>query len=132
MNPSPAKISEQYRSKISLLGRLSVTIKTFKFLFSRINEHGIYVIEDTQTSYWAKMGGSSIDLDEKNTMMGIFKGLVDDLNYSEFEDRKSDIDYFDKHVVVIYLYHNLVFVKKGKNNEGSNMLTSHSRNAPWQ
>src|SRR6185295_3664424 len=37
-------------------------IETFKFLFPKLKDGGIYVIEDTQTSYWENFGGDSNDL----------------------------------------------------------------------
>ena len=37
-------------------------IKTFEILFPLMNKEGIYVIEDTQTSYWPGFGGDSYNL----------------------------------------------------------------------
>jgi hypothetical protein len=62
-------------------------IKSFEFLFPRMREPGIYVIEDTQTSYWkGGYGGSDCDLNRLDTTMGYFKSLVDGLNYSGSSD----------------------------------------------
>jgi hypothetical protein len=106
-------------------------LRTFEFMFPRFHEQGIYVIENAQTSYWAHMGGSSLDLNRPDTTMGFLKSLVDGLNYSEFEERSHDPSYFDRHIVGIHFYHNLVLVQKGKNNEGTNMLVARDWNKPW-
>jgi demethylmacrocin O-methyltransferase len=59
-------------------------IETFKLLFPKLKDGGIYIIEDTQTSYWPYYGGDSEDLKNPNTMMNYFKGLLDSMNNKEF------------------------------------------------
>jgi hypothetical protein len=97
-------------------------IMTFQQLFPLLNSGGIYAIEDTQTSYWASYGGDSAHLDNPGTMMNYFKMLTDSLNYQEFDRPGYVPTYFDKNIVSIHFYHNLVFVYKGDNNEGSNVV----------
>ena len=99
-------------------------ISTFKILFPMLDTNGIYVIEDTQTSYWdtaagQQWGGSTL-LDASHTTMNFLKGLIDGLNYEEFIHHYEP-SYFDRHVVGMHFYHNLVFIMKGINNEGSNL-----------
>jgi hypothetical protein len=94
-------------------------IKTFSVLFPLLSMGGIYVIEDTQTSYWSEYGGSSTDLNNPNTIMGFFKGLVDGLNVDELRNKDRFKTYFDRNIVAIHFYHNLIFIYKGLNNEGS-------------
>ncbi len=99
---------------------------TFKTLFPLLSPNGIYVIEDVQTSYWdevcgTRWGGSS-DTAAPHTSMGFFKSLVDGLNYEEFTDDHYQPTYFDQNIVAIHFYHNLVFIYKGSNREGSNLL----------
>jgi hypothetical protein len=100
----------------------SHVIQTFKFLFPLLNEGGIYVIEDTQTSYWPSdgYGGDSRNLSDVRTMMGFFKSLVDGLNHAEFDLKDYSPTYFDQHILSIHFYHNLIFIYKGKNNCPSN------------
>ena len=59
-------------------------IETFNLLFPKLKDGGIYVIEDTQTSYWEDFGGDSADLNNPKTMMNYFKSLTDALNNQEF------------------------------------------------
>ncbi len=54
--------------------------------------------------------------------MGFFKSLVDGLNYEEFIKPGYVPSYYDKNIIAMTFYHNLVFIQKGKNNEGSNRV----------
>lgn len=101
-------------------------ITTFKILFPLMSPNGIYVVEDLQTSYWENLEGESWggskDLAAPHTSMNFFKSLTDGLNYEEFMDDEYIPSYFDKHIVSMHFYHNLVFIYKGSNSEGSNRL----------
>lgn len=101
-------------------------ITTFKMMFPLLAPNGIYVIEDLQTSYWTDVNGTkwdgAKDLDAKNTSMSFLKRLVDGLNYDEFTIDDFEPTYFDRNITGIHFYHNLAFIYKGKNEEGSNML----------
>ena len=94
-------------------------IETFEVLFPLLKDGGIYVVEDTQTSYWPDYGGSSDDLKNANTLMNFFKTLVDGLNHAEFIKPGFDPHYYDKNIVSMHFYHNLIFVCKGRNDEPS-------------
>jgi demethylmacrocin O-methyltransferase len=101
-------------------------ITTFKILFPLTNFNGIYVVEDLQTSYWDNVAGQSYggskDLTASHTSMNYFKGLIDGLNYEEFVCDEYTPNYFDRHIISMHFYHNLLFIYKGLNNEGSNIL----------
>lgn len=94
----------------------SHVITTFETLFPLLNRNGIYVIEDTLTSYRPEFGGDAENLNLSTTMMGYFKNMVDGLNHAEFGTQFTPT-YFDKNIVSIHFYHNLIFVYKGENNE---------------
>ena len=95
-------------------------VETFKILFPLLRSGGIYAVEDTQTSYWASEGGDSLNLNNPLTSMNFFKGLTDCLNHVEFERPGYAPSYYDKNMVAMHFYHNLVFVNKGPNNERTN------------
>ncbi len=97
---------------------------TFKYLFPHLSQNGIYVVEDTQTSYWKEYNGTTAELNSQNTIMGFFKSLVDCLNYSEFEKEGYLPSYYDQNIIAMHFYHNMVFIQKGLNNEGSNIRKS--------
>lgn len=94
--------------------------KTFEILFPLLSSDGIYAVEDTQTSYWPEMGGSSENLTDVPTSMCMLKELVDGLNYEEYAIREYRPTYFDQNITEMHFYHNLVFIQKGLNREGSN------------
>jgi hypothetical protein len=96
---------------------------SFAVLFPLLADGGFYAIEDIQTSYWPRWGGSA-ELDDPQTTMGLVKDLIDGLNYAEFGDRQPR-NYADAHVVAVHCYHNLVILKKGSNRERG------SRPANW-
>ena len=102
-------------------------ITSFKILFPLLNIGGIYVIEDTQTSYWPDFEGDSDDLNNPATSMNFFKSLTDCLNYEEFIKPGYIPSYYDKHIISIHFYHNLIFIYKGNNNEGSNLVKNNIR-----
>ncbi|MBO0731450.1 MAG: hypothetical protein J2P57_19490 [Acidimicrobiaceae bacterium] len=93
-------------------------LETFRILFPMLPNGAIYVIEDTHTSYWPRWGGDT-DRDSKTTTMGLVKQLVDGLNYEEFLDEDYQPTYTDENVVGVHCYHNLIFIEKGSNHEGS-------------
>ena len=97
-------------------------ITTFSLLFPKLKEGGMYIVEDTQTSYWTRYGGASRGDQNAMTMMNFFKQLIDGLNYEEFREEDYQPTYYDKSITAIHFYHNLVFIKKGNNVEGSNIL----------
>ena len=101
---------------------VSHVLATFKTLFPLLNDGGIYVIEDIQTFYWPNFGGNSENLDDPRISMNFFKSLADGLNYSEFLKPNYIPSYFDKNIVSVHFYHNLIFIFKGNNNETSNMV----------
>ena len=77
-------------------------IITFKHLFPKLNPGGIYIIEDTHTSYWERFGGGY----DSNSFINYSKQLIDMINYLSWQKGyQSPIDYklvVDKDDVVKY------------------------------
>jgi hypothetical protein len=96
-------------------------IESFKILFPKLNDGGIYVIEDTNTSYWPDYGGDSNNLENPLTSMNFFKKLTDSLNHKEFLIQDYQPSYFDENIVSMHFYHNIIFIYKGKNDEKTNI-----------
>ena len=79
-------------------------IFSFEQLFKYVKPGGIYVVEDTCTSYWADYGGGHR---KDGTSVEFFKGLVDDVNlrglinydFNNVHARREDkmIPYVQKH-----------------------------------
>jgi hypothetical protein len=93
-------------------------IATFEVLFPLLADDGIYVVEDTQTSYWPEWGGEE-DINAPGTSMGMLKRFVDGLNYEEFVIEPYEPSYTDLRIVELHFYHNLAFIRKGVNREGT-------------
>lgn len=93
--------------------------ETFRILFPLLEDDGIYVIEDTQTSYWPEFGGAEDRL-AAGTTMELVKDLTDGLNFEEYVVKDYQPTYTDLHVTSVTCYHNLVVITKGDNLEGTN------------
>lgn len=98
-------------------------IQSFEYLFPKLKKGGYYVIEDTQTSYWKEYGGTSEEFNRKGTIYEYFKNKIDALNYMEFEIENYQPNYYDKNIVAIHFFHNMIFIHKQDNNEPSNYNT---------
>jgi hypothetical protein len=92
-------------------------IKTFQVLFPLMRQNGIYVVEDVQTSYWPKWGGG---IGNPRSTMEFFKRLADGVNHAEYPIENYKADFFDQNITEIAFVHNLIFVRKGNNNEKTN------------
>ena len=96
------------------------------------------VVPDARFKRWENFGegnvylssltkvGGSLNLNDPKTMMNFFKRLVDGLNHEEFLNPEYSPSYFDKHIVAMHFYHNLVVIYKGENNEGSNIIENNT------
>ena len=90
-------------------------IFSFKNLFAQVKEGGIYVIEDTQTSYWAEYGGKPVNQQTLSTAMGYFTELAKYLNYPEFrteEGADAEMISLAKTIASIYFEHTLIILHK--------------------
>ncbi len=87
-------------------------IATFRHLFPHLADGGLYMVEDIETSYWPP-NGNLTDRNDPQTSMGFFKSLVDGLNHEEFRNAYEPT-YFDRNIMSIFFYHNLVIIKKSK------------------
>ena len=91
-------------------------ISSFSFLYPYLNDNGLYVIEDLQTSYIPRYGGSRINLNKRNTSMNFFKKLADSVNYEQFNKPFFKKNKFDGLVKSVNFYQNIIFVRKGFSN----------------
>lgn len=106
-------------------------ITSFLNLFPHLKNGGVYVVEDTQTSYWEFFGGSSTDLNKNGTAMNFFKSLADGINHSEYIFKNYSPTYLDLNIVSLHFYHNLVFIYKGDNTGPSSFLKNNQLPATY-
>jgi len=65
----------------------SDVIFSFEHLFNSVTSNGVYIVEDSATSYYPDYGGGR---DKKGTTMEFFKDLVDEVNFfGEFVEKKD-------------------------------------------
>jgi len=100
-------------------------IESFKILFPKLKDGGIYVVEDLGTSYWKAFGGDSKNLNNPKTAMNFIKSLTDCLNHQEIADENYIDTYFDNNIVSMHSYRSLVFIYKGDNNGKTGLVKDH-------
>ena len=88
-------------------------ISSFNFLFSYLNNNGFYVVEDLQTSYQPRYGGSRFNLNKSNTSMNFLKRLADSINFEHHDRPFYSKSQFDGLIKSVFFHQNIVFVKKG-------------------
>lgn len=97
-------------------------IASLVMLWPYVKQDGWYVIEDMQTSYWPNYGGLLHDRNSPQTSMGFIKSLVDCLNWQEIHQPTYTPSNFDLTLTELHFYHNLAFLRKGNNTEGSTVV----------
>jgi hypothetical protein len=88
-------------------------ITSFEVLFPRLAPGGIYVVEDTQTSYWEGFGGS-VDLDHPGTTMNYFRRLIDSVNLREIQQVKPEYTPapIERSVAAIGFFEKMIVIRK--------------------
>jgi len=94
-------------------------IQTFNILFPKLRDGGFYFVEDTQTSYWPKYGGSDSEPDDPRTTVGFFKQMVHGLNHVERQN-PNEPTYFETKINSVTFFHNLICIKKSDKLEKAN------------
>ena len=88
-------------------------IKSFDFLFNYLNLGGLYIIEDLQTSYFPRYGGSRVNLNKKNTSINFIKKLLDSVNYENHDRPFYKKNKYDGLIKSVNMYQNIAFIEKG-------------------
>ena len=79
-----------------------------------MNNNGLYIVEDLQTSYLPRYGGSRYNLLKKNTSMNYLKSIADSINYEQNNKPFFKKKKFDGCVKYVHFYQNLAIIKKGE------------------
>ena len=87
---------------------------SLNFLFDYLNNDGLYIVEDLQTSYMPRYGGSRYNLNKKGTSMNYLKSIADSINYEHLDKPFFKKNKFDGLVKYIHFYQNIAILKKGK------------------
>ena len=97
-------------------------IKTFKILFDKIKNDGVYLCEDVHTSYWLSYGGGS---NRMGTFIQFTKKLIDKLNAYHSEENSLQVDSFTKSAKSIHYYDSIVVIEKGIITKPTSKMTGH-------
>ncbi|MEY3056884.1 MAG: hypothetical protein RLZZ431_877 [Bacteroidota bacterium] len=97
-------------------------IKTFKILFDKIKNDGVYLCEDVHTSYWLSYGGGS---NRMGTFIQFTKKLIDKLNAFHSEENSLQVDSFTKSAKSIHYYDSIVVIEKGIITKPTSKMTGH-------
>jgi hypothetical protein len=92
-------------------------IPTFKILFKHLKMGGIYVVEDTFTSYWPDYGGDRTNLQNPETTMNYFKSVVDEVNSWDYWKPGDAPLAYGNTIVSMHFYHGLIIIHKGDNSK---------------
>ena len=87
-------------------------ILTFEHLFLKVKEGGVFLVEDTHTSYWHHFGGG---LRKRGSFIEYSKKLIDSLYKSHLTNTKGiRVDNLTDHIKSISFYDSIVVFEKGK------------------
>jgi hypothetical protein len=94
-------------------------VTSFYTLFPLLADGGLYVIEDVQTTFWPRFGGSVIDGGPTSKLA---LAMLAYLNHAEIkvQDPKVPLAPFAHQVRSMRAFHNLIVIEKGDNSEPSN------------
>lgn len=84
-------------------------ITTFQVLYPHVKSDGVYICEDTHTSYWYEYGGRR---GKKSTFVEYSKRLIDRLYAWHYKSRKVRVDDFTTGTNAIHFYDSMVVFEK--------------------
>lgn len=97
-------------------------ILTFNKLFPCLEEGGIYIIEDIETSYWTK--GCCYDYETRygyknpKSTIEIFKNIIDCVNYKFLLNKiETPIEHLDNIKMISFTYNCIIIEKKNKDED---------------
>ena len=86
-------------------------IISFEYLFKFITLGGVYLVEDTHTSYWVEYGGGK---KRNGTFLEFSKKVIDSL-YARYSEQKGfKVDYYTENLYSIHFYDSIVCFDKQK------------------
>jgi len=90
--------------------QMNQQIKSFDYLFPKLEKNGIYICEDTHSSYQKAFGGQ---YKGKNTFIEYIKNQIDSIHaWHSDEVKKNPINEITKNVFAIHFYDSVVIIEK--------------------
>lgn len=84
---------------------------TFKHLFPHLKIGGVYIIEDTHSSYWVSFGGG---LKRNGSLIEYSKSLIDSIHARYSEQKSFKTDYYTEYISGIHFYDSIICIDKEK------------------
>jgi len=85
---------------------------SFEELYMKLKEGGVYMVEDTHTSYWSEFGGG---LKNRNSFIEYAKNLIDSLYDGHIKNQKNLlVNEISRHINSISFYDSIVVFEKQK------------------
>lgn len=93
--------------------RMDQQLTTLQYVFPHLKEGGVYVVEDTHTSYWPNWGGG---YGQKDTFLNKAKGMTDIMNQQHFHEPHISQEILDtfKGLYSMTFYNSMVVLEKRK------------------
>jgi hypothetical protein len=91
---------------------------SFETLFPYVRSGGVYVIEDMQTAYIPRFGGTAGSVAGPGTSIGLLKRLLDDIHHQEQGPaRGAQPTMTQEQVLSVRVCRNIAFIEKGANDD---------------
>ena len=84
-------------------------IASFRYLYRVMDRHGVYLVEDTHTSYWDEYGGG---LRREGSLIEFCKSLIDELNADHARGALEPTP-FTRQTLSMHFYDSVVAFEKG-------------------
>jgi 23S rRNA U2552 (ribose-2'-O)-methylase RlmE/FtsJ len=84
-------------------------IATFEEMYPKVNENGVFLIEDLHTSYWKRYGGG---YRKPGTFMEYAKALTDQLNAWHSREPEFVVDQFTQTTRSMHFYDSIIVFEK--------------------
>jgi len=95
-------------------------IVTFNNLFSRVKDRGIYLVEDTHTSYWGQYHGG---YKKKGSFIEFSKDMVDQMHAWHINNEKvQPVNSITENIAGISFYDSIVVFEKKRRKEPSHSM----------
>jgi hypothetical protein len=104
-------------------------IMTFNKLFSLVKDGGIYLVEDTHTSYWRPFHGG---YKNKNSFIEFSKDLIDQMHAWHIDNEQPvPVNYLTKNINAISFYDSIVVFEKKSRAEPSHSMKGEATITPY-
>lgn len=99
---------------------MSQQIRTFNHLFPLVKDGGVYMVEDTHTSYWYEFHGG---YKNKNSFIEFSKSIVDQVHAWHIDDPKLvPVNYLTENINSVSFFDSVVVFEKKKRQEPTHSM----------